>query len=158
MRPKSGFGVLQIGCKLKKWQRRHDFPGWRHRQMLLTLFFALTNISYCPKCHVNIITASGVMIMSIYRRLTRNLEMANTLVWVLPSIWRLEWVRNIKFGTNVSTKMLLNAAKSRVTAFIISDFLRENQQGWRILGLTFRLDRNSTYKFLSEIETWNGNF
>ena len=32
-------------------------------------------------------------------------------VWVLPNIWTLERVRKTKFGTNVSSKMLLNGAK-----------------------------------------------
>ena len=36
-------------------------------------------------------------------------------------------VRNTKFGINVSNKMLLNAAKCQVTAFTVSDLLRENQ-------------------------------
>ena len=31
--------------------------------------------------------------------------------WVLPKNWRLGWVRDPKFGTNVSNQMLLNAAK-----------------------------------------------
>ena len=42
---------------------------------------------------------------------TRNSEIGNTSVWVLPTIWRLGQVRNTKFGTNVSIKMLLNVAK-----------------------------------------------
>ena len=40
-------------------------------------------------------------------------EIRNTHVWVLPNIWRLRRVRDIKFGTNVSDKILLNAAKSQ---------------------------------------------
>ena len=38
-------------------------------------------------------------------------EMHLSLVWVLVNIWRLAQVRNTKFATNVSNKMLLNAAK-----------------------------------------------
>ena len=49
--------------------------------------------------------------------LTRNLEIGNTLVWVLPNIWRLESVKNTKFGTNVSNKMLLNTAKIQGYSF-----------------------------------------
>ena len=40
-----------------------------------------------------------------------NPEIGKTPVWVLPNIWRLKQVRNTKFGTKVSNKMLLNAAK-----------------------------------------------
>ena len=38
-------------------------------------------------------------------------EIGNTPIWVLPNIWRLGRVRNIKFGTNFSNKLSLNAAK-----------------------------------------------
>ena len=51
------------------------------------------------------------MTIFFYKGLTRNPEIGNTPVWVLPNIWRLGRVRNTKFGTNVSNKMLLNAAK-----------------------------------------------
>ena len=68
------------------------------------------------------------MIVLFYKGLTRNLEMRNTPVRGLPNIWRLGQVRDTKFGTNVSNKMLLNAAKARVTAFTISELLREKQQ------------------------------
>ena len=46
-----------------------------------------------------------------YKALTRNPEIANIPVWVLPNIWRLGLVRDTKFGTDVSNEMLLNAAK-----------------------------------------------
>ena len=39
------------------------------------------------------------------------------LVWVLPNIWRLRRVMDTKFGTNVSNKMLLNAAKCQDYSF-----------------------------------------
>ena len=45
--------------------------------------------------------------------LTRNPEIGNTLVYVLPNIWRLGQVRVTKFGTNLSNKMSLNAAKCK---------------------------------------------
>ena len=51
------------------------------------------------------------------RDLTRNLEFGNTLVWLLPNIWRLGQVGNTKFGTNVSNKILLNAAKCKGYSF-----------------------------------------
>ena len=66
---------------------------------------------YWSKFHVNSITVSGVMAIFFYKSLTRNLQIGNTSVWVLPNIWRLGQVRDTKFGRNVSNKMLLNAAK-----------------------------------------------
>ena len=82
--------------------------NWRHRQFFLALFYFIL-FSYWSKFHVNIIT--GVMTIFLCKRLTRNPESGNTTIWVLPNIWRLEKVRDTKFGTNVSNEMLLNPAK-----------------------------------------------
>ena len=51
------------------------------------------------------------MIISFYKGLTRDPKIRNTNVCVFPNIWRLGRVKNTKLGTNVSNKMLLNAAK-----------------------------------------------
>ena len=56
--------------------------------------------------HVNIITASGVMTITFYKALTRNPEIGNDPVCVLPNIWRLGPVKNNKFDTNVSNKII----------------------------------------------------
>ena len=80
-------------------------------------FVSLVRFSYWSKFHVNIITGSGVMTIFFCRRLTRNLAIGNTPIWVLPNIWRLRWVRNTKFDTNVSNEMLLNAAKCQSYSF-----------------------------------------
>ena len=65
---------------------------------------SLMKFSYWSKFYVNIITGSG-------KGLTRNLEIWNTPVWVLPNIWRLRQVGDTKFSTNVFNIILLNAAK-----------------------------------------------
>ena len=44
-------------------------------------------------------------------------EIRNTFVWVLPNKWKLGQVRNTKFATNISNKMLLNAAKFQGYSF-----------------------------------------
>ena len=84
-----------------------------------------------PKFHVNIITGSGIMTIFFYKGLTRNPEMGNTHVWVLPNIWRLGWVMDTKLGTNVSNRMLLNAVKFQGYSFYHFQLLplRENQLG-----------------------------
>ena len=102
-------GLLQIDHKLRKWQWRYNFLTWRFSIFLM--LFCFSKFSYLSKFHVNIITCSGVMTISFYKGLTRIPEIGNTPVWVLPNIWSLVWVRNIKFGANVSNKMLLTAAK-----------------------------------------------
>ena len=64
-----------------------------------------------PRFNINIITGSGVMTIIVYKELTRNPEIKNLPIWILPNIWRLGLLRDIKFGKNVSDKKLLNAAK-----------------------------------------------
>ena len=74
-------------------------------------FISLVNFIYWSKFNVNIITGSGITTIFFYKGLTRNLEIGNTPVWVLSNIWRLGQIMDTKFGTNVSNKKLLNAAK-----------------------------------------------
>ena len=71
-------------------------------------------------------TGSGVMTIFVYKGLTRNPEIRNTPVWVLPNIWRLGRVSDTRFVANVSNNMLLNTAW--FTAFTVSELLREDQQ------------------------------
>ena len=78
---------------------------WHHH------FFDITMFSQWSKFHVNIKTGSGVMTIFVYKGLIRNLKIINTLVWVLPKIWRLGQFRDTKFGVPVSSKKLLNVAK-----------------------------------------------
>ena len=80
-------------------------------------FVSLIKFSFWSKFHVHIITFSGFMTISFYKGLTRNPEIGNTPVWVFSSIWRLVQVMNAKFRTNVSNKMLLNAAKCQIYSF-----------------------------------------
>ena len=71
---------------------------------------------------------TGVTKIFAYKGLTRNREIVNTPVWVLPSILRLGQVRDTEFGTNVSNKMLLTAPKCQgYSAFTVFELLRENQ-------------------------------
>ena len=57
------------------------------------------------------------MIIFFYKELTRNPEIGNTPVWVLPNIRRLAQVRDTKFGPDISNKLLLNAAKFQGYSF-----------------------------------------
>ena len=80
-------------------------------------FVYLVKFSYWSKFHANIMTGSGIMTIFFYKGSTRNPKIENTHVWVFPNIWRLGRVIDTKFGTNVSNKMLLNAAKFQVCSF-----------------------------------------
>ena len=81
---------------------------------LKLLSISLVKFSYWSKFLVNIIT--GVMAIFIYKELKSKI-IGNIPIWVLPNNWRLKQVRNTKFGTNVSKKMLLNAAKCQGYTF-----------------------------------------
>ena len=81
------------------------------------IFFSLVKFSYWSKFHVNIITGSGIMTTFFYKGFPRNPEIGSTSVWVLPNVWRLWQVMDTKFGTNVSNRMLRNAAKFQGYSF-----------------------------------------
>ena len=83
---------------------------------LKLLSISLVKFSYWSKFLVNIITGSGVMAILIYKELKSQI-IGNIPIWVLPNNWRLKQVRNTKFGTNVSKKMWLNAAKCQGYTF-----------------------------------------
>ena len=104
-------GLLQIGCKLRKWQWRHNFPKWCHYQIFWSSFVSNVKFSYWSNFRVNFSTGYGFMTTSFYKGLTRNPEIANTTVWVLPKILRLARVKDTRFVTNISNKMLQNAVK-----------------------------------------------
>ena len=71
-------------------------------------FVSPLKFSHRSKFHVNIITGSVVMTIFFYKGLTRN---QNYPSWVFPNIWTQGQLRDTRFGTNFSNKILLNAAK-----------------------------------------------
>ena len=118
MRPKSGFQIALNWPQIGKGQWRHNLLIWRHCHVFfLSCFVSLVKFSYWSKFHANIITGSGVMTIYFYKGFTRYPKIGNTHVWVLPNIWRLRRVRDTSFGTDVSNKMLLNAAKCQGYSF-----------------------------------------
>ena len=95
-------------------------------------FVWLVRFSYWSKFQVNVITGSGIMTIFFYERLTRNPEVGNTPVWILPNIWRLDWVMNTKLDTKVSNRMLLNAAKFQDYNFYCFWVIKGKPTGWEI--------------------------
>ena len=71
------------------------------------------------------------MTISLYKGLTRNPEIENPPVWVLSNIRRLGRVRNTKFGTNVSNKMILNVPKCQGYSFYRFWVIKRKPTGWR---------------------------
>ena len=59
-------------------------------------------------------------------------EAKNTPVWVFSNIWRLGWVRDTKFGMDVSNEMLLNATKYRGYSFYRFWVITEKPTGGKI--------------------------
>ena len=119
---------LPDGCKLAiNWEKDNDIIICRHH-VIVNFFWAcrvsFVKFSYWSKFHVNIMADSGVMTVFVYKRLTRNRKYP---IWVLSNICRLGWVRETTFCMSVSIKMLLNDARYRVTAFTVSELVRENK-------------------------------
>ena len=80
-------------------------------------FVSLVKLSFWSKFHVNIVTGSGIMTIFFYKGLTRNPEIGNTPVSILPNNRKLGQVMGTKVCTNVSNKMLLIAAKVQGCSF-----------------------------------------
>ena len=96
------------------WKNDNDITIFWH-DVIIKIFWR--SFFSFVKFHVNTMAGSGVVTIFYYKRLIRNLEIGNTPIWVLPNIWRLGQVRDSKFGTNFSNKMLLNNAKVQGCSF-----------------------------------------
>ena len=110
----SGIGPPDCSKLVKNPKNDNDVTIFRHDvivKFFWRFYVSLVNFSYWSKFYVNIITGSGIITIFFYKGLTRNPEIGNTPVWVLPNIWRLEQVMDTTFSANVSNKILLNAAK-----------------------------------------------
>ena len=109
-------GVQHPDCsKLAKNQKNdNDFTIFRHDLIVKHFwrsFVSLVKFSYWFKFYVNIVTGSGITSIFFDKGLSRNPEIWNIPVWVLPNIWRLGQFMDIEFGTNVFNMILLNVAK-----------------------------------------------
>ena len=110
----SGIRALDCSKLAKNPKNDNGVTIFRHDvnvNVFWRCFISLVTVSYWSKFYVNIVTGSGIMTIFFYMGLTRNIEIGNTPIWVLPIIWRLGRVMDTEFGTNLSNKMLLNAAK-----------------------------------------------
>ena len=118
MHPESGFpDCFKLAIN---WKNDNDITICRYDvivKFFWCCFVSLVKFSYWSKFHVNIITGSGVMTIFIDKELTRNPEIRNIFVWVLPNIGRLGQVRDTKFGMNVCNEMILNAEKCQDDSF-----------------------------------------
>ena len=64
--------------------------------------------------------------------MTKNPEIGNKSVWVLPSIWRAGWVRRTEFGMDALNEMLLNAAKCQGYSFYCFSVIKGKPTGGKV--------------------------
>ena len=97
------------------WKNDNDLTIFRNDIIVILWrsFVSLVKFSYWSKFPFNITTGSGFMTIFSFQFSSMSSKSGNrnTPVWVLPNIWRLTRVRDIRFGKNVCNKMLLNDAK-----------------------------------------------
>ena len=116
-------GIRPPDCSKLAKNPNNDNDVTIFRNDVIVKFFwrcivSLVKFSYWFKFHVNIITGSGIITIFFYWGLTSQKSGNQKYpVWVLPNIWRLGQVMDTKFGTNVSNKILLNAAKFQGYSF-----------------------------------------
>ena len=126
MLPESGFRIAPTWPWIGEMTMTSQFSDIESSSIFFWRFFlSFVKFSCWSKFHVNIITSSEVMIIYFYKGSTRNPEIRNTPIWVLPNIWRLGQVSDTKFGMDVSNEMLLNAAKMpglQLLPFTVSEF------------------------------------
>ena len=77
--------------------------------------------------HVNIITGSGVVAVSVYKEFHSKIE--KTTIWTLPNVRELDSVRDTKSNMGVSKEYLLNLTYGKLRAFTISELFSNNQPG-----------------------------
>ena len=110
-----------LDCSKLAINRKNDNDVTISRHEVIVKFFwgcfvSLVKFSYWSKFHLIIITGFGVMSIYFYRGLTSK-SGNRKYIRALPNIWRLGGVRDTKFGTDVSNKILLNAAKCQGYSF-----------------------------------------
>ena len=87
----SGMWLPDCSKLAKNPKNDNDVTTFRHDVIVKFFgdcFVSLVNFSYWSKFHVNFITGSRIMTILFYKGLTRNPEIRNTPVWLLPNIWR----------------------------------------------------------------------
>ena len=92
-------------------------------------FVSLVKFSYWSTFHVNIFTGSGIMTIFFYKGLTRNpeIEIPFFEFCSVSGDWGKLWKLNLQQVSLIECYWMLQ--NSRVTAFTVSELLRENQLG-----------------------------
>ena len=96
--------------------------------------------------------AFRVLIIFVYKGLTSNLEVRNNFVWVLSNIWRLGRIRDTKFGRMFLMKSYWILQIAWITAFTISQLLKENQQGVKLPPTLIHIRVKMKFRFWKKKE------
>ena len=137
-------GLLQIDCKLKKKQWHHNFMTWHNRRNFFGfVLFVLSSLVTGPS-----FMSISLLVLELWQFLfIRNWPEIWKSEKIMPNIWRLEQVKDTKFGMNFSNGMLLNVAKCQGYSFYCFWVIKEKPT-WQckippphstsILGLSIR--------------------
>ena len=112
MHPHSGFRIVSNWPKIWKITMTSQLVNMKPSSIFLVVVSSLlSSLVTGPSFMSTSSRYHRIMTIFFYRILTRNPEIGNTPVWVLPNIWRLGRIRDTKFGANMFNEMLLNATK-----------------------------------------------
>ena len=120
MRPESASKLLQIGRKLENWQWRHNFWHEVIVKFFWLCFFSFAKFSYWSKFHVNISDSPEI----------RKSEKKPSKFCPISGDWGESRISSLARTSLIKCYWILKNA--RVTAFTVSELLRENQQRGKI--------------------------
>ena len=111
------------------WKNGNDVTILGHDVIVKSFwrcFVSLVKFSYWSKFYVNFITNSGVITIFFYKGLTRNPEIGNTPFefCLISGDWSMLRIANLTQTSLIKIKW--NLQITRVTAFTVSELLREN--------------------------------
>ena len=144
---RSESGLLQVGLKSEKSKWSQNFLTWRQKFPDMTSSSIFFNVAvFLLSCLItgpSLISISPLVLeswqFSFITGLTRNLEIGNSPVLILPSIWRLGWVREIKFDTNFFNEKLLNAVKCQSHIQLLTFLIHKGKtKGKKLLPPTYQ--------------------
>ena len=114
MPPEFSFPIAPNWPKIRKIIMTSQFSDITSSSIFFhTVLFLLSSLVISP----NFTSTSSLFLELRQFSCIRDIPLGNTFVWVLPNIWRLDQVRDTKFGTDVFNKILLNAAKCQGYSF-----------------------------------------
>ena len=119
--PESGLRTAPNWPKIRKMTMTSQFSDMTSTSIFFdVVLFLLSSLVTDPSfMSISSLVLELWQLSLLIRDWPENPEIGNTPVWALPNIWRLKQVRNTKFGTKVSNKMLLNSAKCQSYCFLL---------------------------------------